>query len=346
MQNKKTTIYDIAEICKVSAATVSRVLNNSGYPVSKNTKQIVLDAAKSLNYTPNAFGRNLKSQQCKDIGIIVPNISNPYYSALLQGVYDDVIVKGYNIILCNSFRDADCEERNIRMLMQKQVCGIIVISISKDSSAIQSALDFGCKVVLVEQDTDVNCIKVEFNFFKGAYMATKVLIENNHRNIGFIGAPLDRSSRIKMLDGYRQCLADNGITVNEHFIKLSSSEKDDGQVFEISNGKAIADEFCAMENRPTGYICINDMTALGAMAQFQENGLKVPDDVSVIGFDNIPYAEISTPKLTTIDQRAYDMGAVSIKLLMESIESPSSLHYSVRLEPSLVERSSVKKIVS
>ena len=346
MQHKKTTIYDIAEACRVSAATVSRVLNNSGYPVSKKTKLVILEAAKRLNYTPNAFGRNLKSQQSKDLGVIVPNISNPYYSTLLQGIYDNAILKGYNIILCNSYRDPECEERNIRMLMQKQVCGIIVISINKNPCAIQSALDYGCKVVIVEQNIDVSCIKVEFNFFQGAYIAAKNLIEKNHRKIGFIGAPLDRSSRVKMLDGYKQCLCDHDIPVNDDYIKLSTVEKDDGQLFEISNGKAIANEFSAMKDRPTGYICINDMTALSAMHQFQENGFRVPDDLSIIGFDNIPYSEISTPKLTTVDQRAYDMGAVSIKLLMESIEEPNSLHYSVRLEPSLIERRSVRSLSS
>lgn len=341
IKSKNTTIYDIAETCKVSAATVSRVLNNSGYSVSENTKKIVLEAAKKLNYTPNVFGKNLKFQRSRDIGVIVPNISNPYYSSLLQGVYDSTIANGYNIILCNSYRDPECEERNIRMLMQKQACGIIVISISRDPSAIQSALDFGCQVVVVEQDIDVNCIKVEFNFSKGAYMAVKYLIENNHRKIGFIGARLDRSSRISMLDGYKKCLADYHIPLNEDYIRLSGGEKDDGQNFEIRNGRDIANAFSAMEDRPTGYLCINDMTALGAMDQFMKNGLKVPDDISIIGFDNIPYAEFSMPKLTTIDQHAYDMGAVSSKLLTESIEDPKSLHFSARLEPDLVERGSV-----
>ena len=346
MQNKRATIYDIAKICKVSPATVSRVLNNLGYPVSKNTRQLVMEAAEKMHYTPNAFGINLKLRQCKDIGIIVPNISNPYYSSLLQGVYDGAIANGYNIILCNSYRDPECEERNIHMLMQKQVSGIIVISISKTPSTIQSALDFGCQVVVVEQDIDVNCIKVEFDFYKGAYMAVKYLIENNHRKIGFIGAPLDVSSRIKMLDGYKKCLADHGVPVNEDYIKLSTLalEKDYGQIYEITNGKNIANEFIAMEDRPTGYICINDMSALSAMDQFLKNGFRIPEDISIIGFDNLPYSQISTPKLTTIDQRVNDMGAISIKLLMECIEDPNSCHYSVRLEPSLIERGSVKKI--
>jgi len=344
MPNKKITIYDIAEACKVSAATVSRVMNNGDYPVSKSTRKLVMDAAKKLNYTPNAFGRSLKSQRCKDIGVIVPNISNPYYASLLQGVYDSAFAKEYNIILCNSYRDPACEDRNIHMLMQKQVCGIIVISICKNPSAIQSALNYGCQVVVVEQDIDVKCMKVEFDFYKGAYMAVKHLIENNHKKIGFIGAPLDRSSRIRMLDGYKQCLTDHGIPIEDKNIKLPTTEKDNEQNYEISNGRMIANEFSAMKDRPTGYICINDMTALGAMDQFLANGIKVPDDVSIIGFDNIPYAELSIPKLTTIDQRAYDMGAISTKLLMENIEEPSSREYSVRLEPTLVERCSVKKL--
>ncbi len=344
MSLKKSTIYDIAKACNMSTATVSRALNNTGYPVHEKTKALIVKTAKELNYTPNMFGKNLKTQQSKDIGIIVPNISNPYYSTLLQGIYDDAITRGYNPILFNSYRKPEIETKNINILMQKQVCGMIIVSISKDAAAIQNALDYGCRVVVVEQDIDVNCIKVGFNFLKGAYMATLNLIQNNHKKIGFIGAPLDRPSRIKMLMGYKQCLEEHGIAINENYIKLENEENDIGQIYEFKNGIAAAKAFCDMEDRPTGYICINDMTALGAIKQFNNSGLNVPDDVSVIGFDNIPYAEISTPELTTIDQCAYDMGAFSARTLIESIEDVGKPHFSVTMEPSIVIRNTVKKL--
>ncbi|MEG0693679.1 MAG: LacI family DNA-binding transcriptional regulator [Oscillospiraceae bacterium] len=344
MSLKKSTIYDIAKACNMSTATVSRALNNTGYPVNEKTKALILKTAKELHYTPNMFGKNLKTRQSKDIGVIVPNISNPYYSTLLQGVYDDAISRGYNPILLNSFRNHEIETKNIDTLMQKQVCGIIIVSISQNSSAIQRALDYGCPVVVVEQDIDVNCIKVGFNFLKGAYLATQHLIENNHRKIGFIGAPLDRPSRVKMLNGYKQCLMEHQIPINEDYIMLENEENDVGQIYEFKNGIAAAKAFSNMKEYPTGYICINDMTALGAIKQFNKSALNVPEHISVIGFDNIPYAEISTPELTTIDQCAYDMGSFSARTLIESIEDPGKPHFSVTMEPSLVIRNTVKKI--
>lgn len=341
MLNKKATIYDIAKACGFSSATVSRALNDSGYPVNEKTKQIVLAAAKELCYTPNMFGKNLKTQQSKDIGIIVPNISNPYYSTLLQGIYDDALMRGYTPILLNSYRDSEVENKNINTLMQKQVCGMIVVSISPNKSMLQSAVDYGCRVVIVEQDIDIDCIKIGFNFQKGAYLATRHLIENGHRKLGFIGAPLDRESRIKMLEGFKQCLKDFDIPIIGDFIMLSTEEKDAGQIYEFKNGIEAVNRFVAMDNRPTGYLCINDMTALGAIKQFTKCNIRVPQDVSIIGFDNIPYSEISIPELTTIDQCAYDMGLLSSKNLIESIEDPSKPLFSVTMEPTLVVRNTV-----
>lgn len=341
---EKATIYDIAQHCGLSTATVSRVLSGSSYPVKPKTRERVLKAAEEMHYVPNVFGQALKTQQSHDVGIIIPNLSNSYYPTLLQGIYDNLISSGYNPILYNSYRRPEIEEKNIQLLMQKQVRGIIVVSINPDTTALQRALDFGYHIVVVEQDVDVKCVKVNFNFEAGAYKATQCLIENGHRKIGFIGAPLDRSSRVKMLDGYQHCLRDHGIDVRSDYIRLDSKEVDSGEIYEFKNGISVATQFCAMADRPTGYLCINDMTALGAIKGFSLAGLRVPEDVSVFGFDNIPYAEIATPELTTIDQCAYDMGAISSKILIESIEEPTKAHYSITLEPSVILRNSVKKI--
>ena len=344
MSDKNATIYDIAKACGVSAATVSRVVSNSGYPVSERTRQLVLRTAKQLHYTPNLLGKSLKAQKSRDLGIIVPTISNSYYSLLLQGVYDEAIARGYNTILCNSYRNPDIEEKNIRMLMSKQVCGILLVSIGNRTEPVRRAMEHGCQVILMEQDLNIDCAKVGFNFYQGAYMATRCLVEHNHRRIGFIGAPLDRSSRIRMVEGYRQALADCQIPEIPHYLCLSETEQDDTRIYEFENGRVAATYFIGMENRPTGYVCINDMTALGAMRTFKAAGLSIPQDVSIIGFDNIPYSEISSPRLTTIDQCTYDMGSLSTRMLVESIEDPANPHYSVTLEPTLIERDSIRTL--
>ena len=344
MSDKNATIYDIARACGVSPATVSREVSNSGYPVSERTRQLVLQTARQLHYTPNLLGKSLKAQKSRDLGIIIPNISNSYYSLLLQGVYDEAIARGYNTILCNSYRKPEIEEKNINTLMAKQVCGILLVSIGKQTEPIRRAMEHGCQVILMEQDLNIDCVKVGFNFYKGAYMATRCLIEHHHRRIGFIGAPLDRSSRIRMVEGYRQALADHHIPEIPRDICLSETERDDTQIYEFENGRAAATYFIDMEDRPTGYVCVNDMTALGAIRTFQSAGLSVPQDVSLTGFDNIPYSEISSPRLTTIDQCTYDMGSLSTRMLVESIEEPKKPHSSITLEPTLVERDSVRTL--
>lgn len=342
--NDKATIHDVAKYCGLSTATVSRVLSGSDYPVKQKTRERILKAAEDLNYVPNVFGQALKTQQSHDIGIIIPTLSNSYYPTLLQGIYDNLISSGYNPILYNSYRQPEIEEKNIQLLMQKQVRGIIVVSINPDTAALQRALSAGCPIVVVEQEVDVDCVKVNFNFEAGAYKAVQHLIEIGHRKIGFIGAPLDRSSRKKMFDGYKRCLVDYGIDIRNDYIHLDAKEVDGGEIYEFKNGISAATQFSTLENRPTGYICINDMTALGAMKGFAMAGLHVPEDVSVFGFDNIPYAEIATPELATIDQCTYEMGTLSSKILIETIEDPGKAHYSITLEPSVVLRNSVRKI--
>lgn len=341
---KKATIYDVANACEVSAATVSRVLSSSTYPVKAATKEKILQVAKQLNYTPNLLGKALKTRQVRDIGVIVPNISNSHYSLLLQGVYDKVIEEGYTPILLNSYRNPEIEEKNIELLMRKQTRGIIIVSISSNTAAIKNAISHGCQVVMIEQDTDVDCLKIGFNFRKGAYLAAQHLIENGHKKIGFIGAPLDRPSRVQMLEGYKQSLIDANLPVIDKFIHLNSQEIDGASIYEFENGMAAAKGFCDKSDRPTGYMCINDMTALGAMKAFTQHGLKIPEDVSVIGFDNIPYAKIAIPELTTIDQCAYEMGILSSRMLIEHIEDVTKPNVSVVLEPTLVVRHSVGRV--
>ncbi len=343
---KKTTIYDIAAECNVSSATVSRALGDSGYPVNKKTKALILETAKRLNYTPNFFGKGLKSSQNNNIGVIVPNISNPYYSTLLQGIYDHALKNSYTPVITNSYRDTKIEDSNINNLMSTQVAGIIIVSINKDTTEIEKAISQGFKVVVLEQDVDVDCMKVRFNFKKGGYIATQNLIDNNHKNIGFVGAALDRPSRKDMLSGYKKCLQDNNITVNEDYIKLdaNNNEEDNDEVFEIQNGVNSAKYFIGMKNMPTAFVCLNDMTAFGLINHFEKNKIRVPEDVSVIGFDNIPFSGIYSPSLTTIDQSPYNLGAMASKMLIENLDVDTNLSYAITIEPKLVSRDTVKKI--
>lgn len=343
---KQATIYDIAKHCNVSPATVSRVLGKSSYPVKAATREKILQAAKQMKYVPNLIGQSLKTNVSRDIGVILPNITNPIYTQLIQGIYDNAAKLDYQVLLCDSHRTPVQENKNIDSLISKRVGGIILASISKQSEAARRALEFGVRVVTIEQELPLDCIHVGFDYRAAGYLATKTLIASGHRKIGFIGAPLDRSSRLQMLDGFKSCLIDHGLTPNDTFIMLSENESEMSSIYELNNGIAHAQHCLSLMQRPTGYVCINDITALGFIRGFTESGLRVPEDVSVIGFDNIPYCSLVSKGLTTIDQHAYEMGSIASDILIKQITNPDTVQYSVTLAPELVTRGSVMSIAS
>ncbi len=332
--SKQATLRDIAQVSGLSLATVSRVLSDSSYVVSEATRQRVLTAAEQLHYMPNELGKSLKTRSTRDIGVILPNITNPYYAQLLQGINDEADRQGYHILLCSSHRSASSEAKNISRLLSKRVDGILLSSINPDPEAVRRAVSIGCRVLALEQPIPLDCPQVGFDYRLGAMMAVRHLIESGHRKIGFLGAPLDRPSRRMMLEGYRAALSEAGIAANPAYEMLSGVEIERGGLYEIENGGSSARAFLAMPERPTGFIAINDMTAIGAMRIFAAAGLRIPDDLSVVGFDNVPYCELTVPPLTTIDQHAYELGALALRCLLEKDDPANAL------PPSLVIRGS------
>ncbi len=332
---KQATLRDIAKHSGLSLATVSRVLSDSEYVVSDATRQRVLASAKQLNYMPNELGKSLKTRSTRDVGVILPSITNPYYALFLQGVTDEADKHGYHILLCSSYRNAGREAENITMLLGKRVDGILISSINPDPAAVQRALSVGCRVLAVEQPIPIDCPQLGFDYFHGAQMAARHLISLGHRRIGFIGAPIDRPSRRMMLEGYRAALTEAGLPLNPDYEILSGVESERVGIYEIENGAECARAFLGMSEMPTGYVALNDMTAIGAMRVFLSEGLRIPEDVSIVGFDNIPFCELCVPALTTVDQHAYQLGALSLRRLLEidaSAQEP--------LDPTLVVRGS------
>lgn len=346
MNLKNATIYDIAKYAKTSTATVSRVLSNSDYPVSDELKQRVLDAARKLNYTPNLVGRQLKTNENLDIGIIIPSISNPFYPMLLLGVEDVAREKGYNVFLCNSLRKPENEKKYLSTLFQKQIKGIIISSITKNQVYLKQLQQKGLKIVAFDQGISLDCCKISFDFYSGGYMAAEHLIELGHRKIAFLSAPLTRYSRIQIYEGFMQCMNDNGINPIQDYIILSESEEEShDQIYEFKNGKYLVNKLLESKKPvPTAIFCINDMTAFGAIQELTKNKIYVPRDISVMGFDNIPTSEMITPSLTTVDQSAYEMGTLAANMLITNLESSNDKNIEVVLKPKLVARNSTNKI--
>lgn len=346
VKGKKTTIYDIAAKVGTSTATVSRVLSNSGYPVRDEMRCRILDAAKEMNYSPNMIGRMLKKSESKDIGVIIPTIINPFYPQMVLGIELEARQRGYNILLCNSFREAETEKKYIESLYQKQVGGIIISSIGENHSFLKEIQSKGVRIVVFDQDIeDLECSKVGFNYIRGGVLAVEHLIKMGHQNIAFLTSPLTRRSRRETMEGYRLALLKNDLNYRERNALISEHEEEttNGN-YEFKNGKRLAQRFLELDDRPTAIFAVNDMTAFGIIQQLLNSGVRVPEDVSVVGFDNIEVSSMINPPLTTVDQPSFETGRLACKMLLESMGDREYKNVSVTLEPTLIIRNSVKEI--
>jgi LacI family transcriptional regulator len=346
--NKKTTIYDIAAEVGTSTATVSRVLSNSGYPVREELRNHIMKAANQLNYTPNMVGRMLKKNESHDIGVIIPTISNPFYTQLVLGIELEARKRGYNILLCNSFREAAAEKKYLESLYQKRVSGIILSSVDENHEYLRHMKEKGVHIVLVDQIIDdLQCSRIGFDYIKGGMIAVEYLIKAGHRNIAFLSSPLTRRSRKETLEGYRLALIKNEIEFRKENLIVSESEEESRNgTYEYENGKMLAQKVLELEDRPTAIFAVNDMTAFGVINKLLSCGIRVPEDISVIGFDNIDMSSMIHPPLTTVNQPAYETGRQASRLLLDGIESGGSEDMSMTLEPTLIIRSSVGKPTS
>lgn len=345
-KTKKTTIYDVAAEAGTSSATVSRVLSNSGYPVKEEVRQRIIDAAKKLNYTPNMVGRMLKKNVSMDIGVIIPTISNPFYSQIILGIEQEARQRGYNILLCNSFRDSETERKYINSLYQKQVRGIVISSIGENHDYLKELQENGVRIAVFDQSVDdLKCSKVGFNYVKGGLMAVEHLINMGHRKIVFATSPLTRKSRRETMEGFKLALLKHGIPFSdEDIIESESEEETENGTYEFENGRKLAEKLLGLKEKPTAVFAVNDMTAIGIIQGLSGHGIRIPEDISVIGFDNIEVSSMINPPLTTVNQPSFETGRLACKLLLDSMNDNGYEDVSIVLEPSLIVRESVKNL--
>lgn len=345
MSKTSPTIYDIAKEVNASPATVARVLRKSDYPVSPELKAKIQKAAKDLNYVPNMLGRQLKTKISSTIGVVIPTITNPYYSSVVLGIEELCTAKGYNVLLCNSHQSLKQEEQCLKMLLEKQIAGLIISPISEKSNAINQYIEKGLNVVAFDQLLkNDNIIQIDFDYKKGGYSATKHLIDRGHKKIAYLTAPLDRPSRNLIYEGYKQALMDHQIHPEDKWFLVSEVEESYRSISEFNNGRKLAQKLLELPDLPTAAFVCNDMTACGVMNYLDQKGIRVPDQLSLVGFDNIELGELTNPPLTTIEQPKYELGKLAGSLLMNSIEEKYYEPYKVVLPSQLIERKSVRSI--
>lgn len=306
----KPTIKEVAKQAKVSITTVSRVINNVEGCTNEETRNRILKVIEELDYKPNALARSLVTKKTKTIGLILPDISNPFFPGIAKGVEDRASKYDYNVILCNSYDSLKKEDYYINVLREKYVDGIILSS-SKLNKDDENNYSKDIPMVFIDRRPDVNITNGVFiNNFSGAYTAVKHLIDLGHRNIGCLIGPQNINTSIERLDGYKKALEDSSISINEDFIKFEE--------YSIEGGYSAAREILK-DKKITAIFANNDLMAIGVYRAAKEMGYKIPGDISVVGFDDIDTAKVVEPPLTTVKQPTKVLGESAVEMLMEAI---------------------------
>ena len=330
-------IKDIAEKAGVSTATVSRVLN--GFPgVREKTKKKVMKITSELNYEVNGIARSLRQKKTYKIGVIVGNVLSQFYSILAKSIEDVAIKYGYSVILCNGDDDPEKELNYLKVLRSSRVDGIIIAPTGKNADYVNSLMQSNIKIVLVDRLIEgVDCDAILVDNEKGAYTAVKYLIDKGYKKIAIIDGFIDRTTGKERLKGYLRALNENNIPRNDDFIKIKDFKKRSGIVF--------ANELLENKNKPEAIFAANLELTIGVLLSIKNFGLKIPDDIAVIGFDDSDWAQILDPPLTVISQPVYDLGATTAEMLIKNIENNNyeKEKLIVTLNTKLIERGSVIK---
>lgn len=320
-KRRHPTIVDIAKLAGVAPMTVSRVINESGY-VSQEMREKVERAVKELNYHPNGLARSLKRQRTQVVGILLPDIANPFSAELAGGIQDALVERGYSSFISTSERSTERERAALRALFDHRADGLIVAT-----RETKAGNDFLLR--LTERDLPMVVVgrtlnhprvdRVTADHWKGAYEAVEHLISLGHRRIGFIGVQPINGAGLLRYQGYLDALRENGLAVDEKLIVGPAAKSGPGYSTQ-DDGYAGMKKLLALKKRPTAVFARNDFTAMGAMCAARDAGLNLPADLSIVGFDNVPLAAYTMPPLTTVHQPTKEQGSEAARLLLERIE--------------------------
>ena len=345
---ENTTLQDVAKKAGVSLSTASRVLSGADYPVSKDVKERVMRTAKELKYTPNILARMLKSNSYPAIGVIVPTLQNPFFSQVILGIEAAARKKNYEIMIFSSNRSIEQERSNINSLLQNRVMALIIISIDNSSATLKNYIRCGGKVALLESNFRLDStISTETDYVSAGKLAIEHLVEKGHRNIALLTAPLTKSYRRQILLGVRETMKEYQLPFeDENVFEATGEVETDTGLYEFDLGKHLVDEFIAYKDKFTAIIAVNDITAFGIIQALAQHNLSVPEDISVISFDNILYSGMISPPLTTIELPSSTMGSTVCNMLIDSINSGGEELTDVvfKFQGRLVERQSVQQI--
>ncbi|AGC69697.1 HTH-type transcriptional repressor PurR [Thermoclostridium stercorarium subsp. stercorarium DSM 8532] len=347
-KKRRVVISDVAKAAGCSPATVSRVLSNSGYPVSEELKQRIYEAASKLGYLSDPNGRILRTAVNPSVGIIIPSFQNPFFSQIIMGIVHLASKRGYTSVVYSSQRDPALERKYIFDLIQKQIGCLFLCSVDDSPDTLKKYISSGGLACVFESNFPPlsEALNATADMFKAAQIATEYLISQGHKKIAFLTPPLSRYSRRQRVDGFKFAMSMHGLTIDPEDVITVSYEGDiDEGLYEYTIGITLAQKMLKQKKKYTAVIALNDLIACGVIAGLKQNNIRVPDDISVIGFDDIPNSVMISPQLTTIRLFGEVIGQRAAQMIIDSFESNERINnITLTVNPELVIRESVRDI--
>jgi DNA-binding LacI/PurR family transcriptional regulator len=328
------SLQEVARHAKVSIATVSRVLNQSDKVVPE-TRAIVEKTLRDLGYRPSRVARRLRMKDGRAhlVGLIIPDIQNPFYAEIARGVEDAAYAAEYALLLCNSDENPEKELFYLGVMRDESVDGIVLPPFDEADAAVVDTINTGIPIVCVDRSlakekTDL----VEVDNYRGAHEAVSHLIARGHKNIGLIEGRAQVSTSRERRRGYLDALAEHGLTAKKEFMRSGD--------FKQESGRVLTNELLSLRTPPTALFVCNNLMTVGALAAIHQRNLRIPQDVAIVGFDDLPWAEALDPPPTVVRQPAYNVGRQAMELLLKRIMEPERPPVTLRLLPELVIRRS------
>jgi LacI family transcriptional regulator len=338
---EKATIYDIAKKLNISAATVSRALNNNPR-ISEKTIKLVNEAATKINYKQNKLALALRSGKSNNVGVIVPRIDSNFFASVIRGIEDELHPEGYHVIICQTHEDEKREIENINTLLNAQVDGIL-LSISKttkeNQDVIKRVINKKIPIIFFDRKMTIdNISSVTINDFDGGYMATKHLIEEGCTKIAHLAGNQSLEIYENRFKGYKKALNDYGLDYNEKYVLRTKSN--------VDAGIGAAKKLLKLKDRPDAIFSSSDFAGLGAIQEIKAQGLKIPDEFCIVGFGNEPFTRFMELSISSIDQSPLEMGKMAAKVFLEQCNNLEiKIEKKVVLKPELfIRKSSLRNV--
>lgn len=335
-KNKKPTMKDVAKLAGVTQPTVSNVINGTQF-VSAEVKRKVLDAIQQLNYVPNALAKGLKQSKTNTVGLLVPDIGSGFYSEIAKGVEQHLRASNYITFLCNTFYNPELEKVYLNAFVQQNVAGIVVAYPLIDKNIYADFINYRIPLVVIDdkvEDDHFTIPSVEINNTNGSLYAVEHLYRAGAKTICFASEPLFSRALVKRFEGFKSAMDQYGLKIDEQLIFIENNQYD-----KMKMGGRIGAQIMMLDGVDAVFAS-SDNVAFGIVKQFQEYGMRIPDDIIVVGYDDVPLCELISPTLTTVSQPKYEMAQKGSEMLVRLMNNEPLDSSEIVLEPSLIIRQS------